>query len=76
MVGSATSGSAWAWGWSVGANLGLLAPMGSARVGVLMGLAIRDPVKACFSQSGLGETCREDGLLAAKVLGISAVIAP
>ena len=61
----------WTYGWTLGANAGLLFPVGSkVRLGGLVNLFVRNPIKACATANG-NDTCLSDGLNTPKVLSLS-----
>jgi len=61
----------WAYGWTLGANAGLLFPVGSRlRVGGLVSLFVRNPIKNCVTTNG-NDSCQSDGLNTPKVLSLS-----
>jgi hypothetical protein len=61
----------WTYGWTVGANAGLLFPVSAkVRVGGLVNLFVRNPIKACATANG-NDTCLSDGLNTPKVLSLS-----
>jgi hypothetical protein len=73
--GAAGSGNftidTWAYGWTLGANAGLLFPVGAkVRLGGLVNLFVRNPLKACVTANG-SDTCGSEGLLSPKVLSLS-----
>jgi hypothetical protein len=72
-VGSGTFATdTWAYGWTLGANAGLLFPVGSkVRVGGLVNLFVRNPIKLCATTNG-NDSCTSDGLNSPKVLSLSA----
>ena len=59
----------WTYGWTLGANAGLLFPVGSkARVGGLLNFFLRNPIKACITGADM---CLSEGLTSPKVLALS-----
>lgn len=61
----------WAYGWTIGANAGLLFPVSAkVRVGGLVNLFVRNPIKACVTANG-NDSCVSDGLNTPKVLSLS-----
>ncbi len=61
----------WTYGWTLGANAGLLFPVGSkVRLGGLLNFFLRNPIKACFTANG-SDNCLSDGLTSPKVLALS-----
>lgn len=61
----------WAYGWTLGANAGLLFPVGSTvRLGGLVNLFVRNPIKACATANG-NDMCVSEGLNSPKVLSLS-----
>ncbi len=61
----------WTYGWTLGANAGLLFPVSSkVRVGGLVNLFVRNPIKACVTANG-NDSCLSDGLNTPKVLSLS-----
>jgi hypothetical protein len=71
-VGTGTIASdIWTYGWTLGANAGLLFPVGSkVRLGGLLNFFLRNPIKACYTANGT-DTCQSNGLNSAKVLALS-----
>jgi len=61
----------WAYGWTLGANAGLLFPVSpKVRLGGLVNLFVRNPIKVCVTANG-SDSCLSDGLDSAKVLSLS-----
>ena len=73
--GAAGSGSfmvdTWAYGWTAGANAGLMFPVGSkVRLGGLANFFLRSPMKVCVTAGGT-DTCGSDNLPSQKVLSLA-----
>ena len=69
--GSALAADTWTYGWTLGANAGLLFPVGSkVRLGGLVNFFLRNPIKACVTANG-NDTCLSSGLSSPKVLALS-----
>lgn len=67
----ALSSDIWTYGWTLGANAGLLFPVGSkVRLGGLLNFFLRNPIKACFTANG-SDMCISEGLNSPKVLALS-----
>ena len=61
----------WAYGWTIGANAGLLFPVSSkVRLGGLVNLFVRNPIKVCTTANG-NDSCVSDGIPSPKVLSLS-----
>jgi len=61
----------WAYGWTIGANAGLLFPVSEkVRLGALLNLFVRNPIKACTTSNG-NDSCASEGLNTPKVLSLS-----
>jgi len=74
--GSAGSGmfatDAWTYGWTLGANAGVMFPVGSkVSVGGLLNFMLRNPLKSCVTTNGT-DTCYSSGLTSGKVLAVTA----
>jgi hypothetical protein len=71
--GGGISESVWAYGWTFGANAGVLLNVNeSAKVGLLVSFVGREPFKECASSNIMSEMCATSGFTAAKVLGFAA----
>jgi hypothetical protein len=75
MKGSLGSGTgaldSWAYGWTVGANAGLMFPVGSkVKLGGLLNFYLRNSLKLCVTANG-NDTCRSSDIDAAKTLAIT-----
>jgi hypothetical protein len=73
--GAAGSGASmidtWAYGWTVGANAGVMFPVGSkVRIGALANFFLRSPLKSCVTAGGT-DTCGSENLRSPKVLALS-----
>jgi len=65
--GGGLSVDTWAYGWTVGANAGLLFPVGTkVRLGGLANFYLRNPLKVCVM-----DTCASEGLDSVKTLALS-----
>lgn len=65
--GGGLSVDTWAYGWTVGANAGVLFPVGpKVRLGGLANFYLRNPLKVC-----LMDTCASEGLDSVKTLALS-----
>jgi hypothetical protein len=72
-VGSGTfESSSWTYGWTVGANAGVVVPVGTkVRVGGLLNFMLRNPLKACTTFMGQ-DVCQKDSVPSQKVLALTA----
>ena len=65
--GGGVSVDTWAYGWTVGANAGLLFPVGrKVRLGGLANFYLRNPLKVCVM-----DTCASEGIDSVKTLALS-----
>jgi hypothetical protein len=61
----------WAYGWTAGANAGVLFPVGSkVSLGGLANFYLRNPLNACVSGNGM-DTCSSSGVDSVKTLALS-----
>jgi len=61
----------WAYGWTVGANAGVLFPVGAkVRLGGLANFYLRNPLNVCVTANG-GDTCSSNGVNSVKTLALS-----
>src|SRR4029079_18349259 len=61
----------WAYGWTVGANAGVLFPVGArARLGGLANFYLRNPLNVCATTNG-GDSCSSTGVDSVKTLALS-----
>ena len=49
----------WGYGWTVGANAGVLFPVGKVHLGGLLNFYLRNPLKSCVTANGT-DTCLSD----------------
>ena len=64
--------SGWAYGWTLGANAGVMIPVGAkVSVGGLFNFLLRNPLKTCTTFMGT-DTCFSDNLPSEKVLALTA----
>jgi hypothetical protein len=69
--GAGPSVDTWAYGWTVGANAGVLFPVGAkARLGGLANFYLRNPLNACVTANGM-DTCSSNGVNSVKTLALS-----
>ena len=69
--GLAPSVETWAYGWTIGANAGLLFPVGAkARLGGLANFYLRNPLNVCATTNG-GDSCSSTGVDSVKTLALS-----
>jgi hypothetical protein len=62
----------WAYGWTIGANLGAMVPVGAkVHLGGLFNFVLRNPLKACVTMGGT-DTCGTDNLSSEKVIALAA----
>jgi len=62
----------WTYGWTVGANVGAVVPVGAkVSVGGLLNFLLRNPLKTCTTFMGT-DTCFKDNLPSEKVLALAA----
>ena len=62
----------WAYGWTIGANLGVMVPVGTkVHLGGLFNFILRNPLKACVTMGGT-DNCGTDNLPSAKVIALAA----
>jgi hypothetical protein len=70
-IGGGQSIDTWAYGWTIGANAGVLFPVGSkVRLGGLANFYLRNPIKICVTAGG-NDTCASNGLDSVKTLALS-----
>jgi hypothetical protein len=68
----ALSVDSWSYGWTIGANAGLLFPVGAhTEVGGLVSFLLREPLKVCDSASSGTDRCFSDNLQSAKTLALA-----
>jgi hypothetical protein len=66
------SADGWRYGWTLGANAGVMIPVGSkVSVGGLLNFMLRNPLKSCVTTNG-NDVCQTDGLVSEKVLALTA----
>ena len=72
-IGSGAFGiDSWAYGWTIGANLGVMVPVGAkVHLGGLFNFMLRNPLKACVTMNGT-DTCGTDNLTSGKVIALAA----
>lgn len=69
--GAAPSVATWAYGWTVGANAGILFPVGAkVRLGGLANFYLRNPLNVCVTANG-ADTCSSSGVNSVKTLALS-----
>ena len=69
--GGGLSLDTWAYGWTAGANAGVLFPVGpKVRLGGLANFYLRNPLNVCVTGNGMG-TCASDGIDSVKTLALS-----
>ena len=69
--GGGLSVDTWAYGWTAGANAGVLFPVGSkVRLGGLANFHLRNPLNVCVT-SNAGDTCSSNGLNSVKTIALS-----
>ena len=69
--GAGLSVDTWAYGWTAGANAGVLFPVGrKVRLGGLANFYLRNPLKACVTANGM-DTCASSGVDSVKTLALS-----
>jgi hypothetical protein len=69
--GLAPSVDTWAYGWTIGANAGVLFPVGAtARLGGLANFYLRNPLNVC-AMTTAGDSCSSTGVDAVKTLALS-----
>jgi hypothetical protein len=69
--GGGLSIDTWAYGWTAGANAGVLFPVGpKVRLGALANFYHRTPLNVCVTANGMGD-CASDGINAVETLALS-----
>jgi hypothetical protein len=69
--GAGLSVDTWAYGWTAGANAGVLFPVGSkVRLGGLANFYLRNPLNVCVTASGR-DTCSSSGVNSVKTIALS-----
>ena len=69
--GGGLSVDTWAYGWTAGANAGVLFPVGpKVRLGGLANFYLRNPLKVCLTANGT-DTCASDGINSVKTIALS-----
>lgn len=69
--GGGLSVDTWAYGWTAGANAGLLFSVGpKVRLGGLANFYLRNPLNVCVTSNG-GDTCSSNGINSVKTLALS-----
>ena len=69
--GAGLSVDTWAYGWTAGANAGVLFPVGrKVRLGGLANVYFRNPLKVCVITNGM-DTCRSSGLESVNTIALS-----
>jgi hypothetical protein len=69
--GGGLSVDTWAYGWTAGANAGVLFPVGpKARLGGLANFYLRNPSKVCVTANGT-DTCASSGVDSVKTIALS-----
>jgi len=62
----------WAYGWTIGANLGAMVPVGSkVHLGGLFNFILRNPLKRCVTMAGM-DVCGTDNLESGKIIALAA----
>ena len=70
-TGGVLASDTWAYGWTAGANAGVLFAVGSrVRLGGLLTFSLRNPLKVCITAGGM-DNCMSEGITSHKVLGLS-----
>lgn len=69
--GGGPSVDTWAYGWTIGANAGVLFPVGSkVHLGGLANFYLRNPLKVCVTANGT-DTCSSNGVDSVKTIALS-----
>jgi hypothetical protein len=69
--GAGLSVDTWAYGWTAGANAGVLFPVGpKVRLGALANFYFRNPLKVCVIANGM-DSCGSSGLDSVKTIALS-----
>jgi hypothetical protein len=70
----ALSFDSWSYGWTIGANAGLLFRVSSkVRLGGLLNFFVRNPLQTCVTANGM-DNCVSDGINSLKMLSLSAAV--